>query len=117
MKGSRGYEVGERVKWFGVYPVPQGASWNPPPPGWIPPTAEELAVRKRIRCNAHAVVIGVSDDAKAMRLRFDDGFEFDVADWRCVVPASYDGWERPCRCSKPMPNNKAKCLRCCGRVA
>ena len=94
------WKVGDRAKWFGKMPVPMGATWNPPPPGWKPPTPEEIEQSRLTWRDMHVTIIdlGLSRDGSVIPTlaRADDGFEFDpsIHIW-CLVSASHPGWLHP----------------------
>lgn len=88
------WAVGDKAKWVGKLPGLKAATWNPPPPGWVPPTHEEMEFSRRMYRNLRVEVVGV-DGGKVM-VRADDGFTFDAGE--CIeflVPHTYAGWEQP----------------------
>lgn len=96
--GSRlDLKVGDRAKWFGEGAGrPAGATWNPPPPGWKPPTPEEREWSRKFLRNMHVVILEISPSGEPRLARSDDGFEFDPSmDLWCLVDAKHPGWEHP----------------------
>lgn len=87
----RRWFAGMRAKWLGAQ-RPKGATSNPPAPGSVPyqhdpDQSHELAKQ------AHVTVIATDLDGFAVKVRRDDGFEFDPSiDHDLLVPASYPGW-------------------------
>ena len=71
------WAVGDTALWLGRQRMPSGGSWNPPPPGWTPPTPEQ-AQQARLLRRMMVVKIEQVDAGGIPRLaRAEDGFEFD----------------------------------------
>lgn len=89
------WRVGDKAKWLGRIVYPQGASWNPPPPGWKPPTKEEREATARLCRNRHVMVLEITDGRPTLVLDEIDGFKFDPSiDISRLKPANYPGWVR-----------------------
>jgi hypothetical protein len=70
------WAVGDRGYWLAVE-VPGGATWNPPPPGWKPPTKAELEHQHMLNRSRFVTIEEVGGNGLPIRARGDDGFIFD----------------------------------------
>ncbi len=71
------WTIGDTALWIGSHRVPSGVSWNPPPPGWTPPTPEQIEQARLLRRMMVVKIEQVDADGVPRLARAEDGFTFD----------------------------------------